>query len=284
MKKLENILSVMFILLIVSGGCKKEALLTESLKAESFLNISYGSHPRNTIDMYLPEIRNKETPVILLVYGDSWSQGDKSSFTDLAKYWCDKGYAAATINYRLTNTAENNFYMAQVQDIDKAIEFIADKAAGWHISQDKFALQGQSSGAHLSLLYSYKFNKDEKVKAVISMAGPTDLTAMHTANPQQGPNLAALIGASPQANPAAYSAASPLSHVNARSKPTLIFHGKLDPIVPYQQSISLDNRLAQSGIDRKLIVFEDTGHEVLNLNNTAAFLAACENWFRLYLK
>ena len=286
MKKLKSILSGIVILLILTSGCNKGVNdpVTEPLKAADHVNVSYGTNTQNTLDIYLPEARDKNTPVIIFVHGGSWFEGDKGSFTDLAKYWRDKGYAAATMNYRLTNTAENNIHPAQVNDIGMAIDFIASKAVDWQVSSDKYALQGASAGAHLSLLYTYKYNTNNKVKAVVSMAGPTDLTGTQMANPMQVQVINWLIGTTIQANPAAYAEASPIIHVSAKSRPTLMFHGKLDILVPYQQSEDLKNRLDQFGIDKKLVLYADTGHEVLNLTNTGSFLADCDNWFKLYLK
>lgn len=285
MKKLKFVFASIALLIIVHTGCKKSAVIpVVPLKSEDFINVSYGANARNKLDIYLPAARDKGTPVILLVHGGSWFEGDKSAFTDLAKYWRDKGYAAATMNYRLTRTAENNIHPAQVNDISKAIEFISSKSVNWQISQEKFALQGYSAGAHLSLLYTYKYDKDNKIKTVISMAGPTDLTLVQLGSPVQAQVVQWLIGSTIQSNPAAYAQASPVTHITAASKPTLIFHGKKDVVVPFQLSADLAARLNQLGVTSKLVLYEDTGHEVLNLNHTASFLLDCENWLKLYLK
>lgn len=286
MNKLKYVLSGLLFIFIISAGCKKAADQPEEtvLSSQDLLNVSYGAHIRNSLDIYLPERRDANTAVILLVHGGSWLGGDKSAFTDLAKYWRDKGYAAATMNYRLTSTPENNIHPAQVNDIAKAIGFIGSKAAEWKISSDKFALQGVSAGGHLSLLYTYKYDNSNKVKTVISMAGPTDFTPTSNLSDTQVEIVQLLIGAPYLSNPSAYAEASPISHVTANSKPTLLFHGKLDIVVPYQQSFDLKNRLAQFSTVHKLVSYEDTGHEVINANYMASFLAECDNWFKLHLK
>lgn len=285
MTKTKSILSGLLFFFIISIGCKKGAdQAVATLTPRDLPNVSYGTHVRNSLDIYLPERRDAKTAVILLVHGGSWFEGDKSAFTDLAKYWRDKGYAAATMNYRYTNTPEKNIHPAQVNDIAKAIEFIASKAGEWKISSDKFALQGASAGGHLSLLYTYKYDTGNKVKAVISMAGPTDFTPTPNVSLLQAQVVQLLIGSSYQSNPSAYAEASPITHVKSNSKPTLLFHGKLDAVVPYQQAVDLRNRLAQVGSVHKLVSYEDTGHEVINVNYMASFLAECDNWFKLYLK
>lgn len=285
MTRTKSILSGLLFFFIISTGCKKVADQTEAtLTSQDFLNVTYGTHVRNSLDMYLPAGRDAKTPVILLVHGGSWFGGDKSAFTDLAKYWRDRGYAAATMNYRFTNTPEKSIHPAQVNDIAKAIDFIGLKSAEWKISSDKFALQGASAGGHLSLLFAYKYDTANKVKAVISMAGPTDLTATGSAGAAQVQVVQWLIGSSYEANPAAYAEASPINHVTASSTPTLLFHGKKDLVVPFQQAIDLKNKLVQFGTVHKLVSYEDTGHEVINVNHMASFLVDCDNWFKLYLK
>lgn len=284
MKKLKAVFASIALLIIFNSSCEKTAVKPViTLKSEDFINVSYGTNARHRLDMYLPAGRDKNTAVILLLHGGSWSAGDKSEFTDLAKHWRDKGYAAATMNYRLTQTPENNIHPAQVNDISKAIEFIGSKSVNWQISQDKFALQGYSSGAHLSLLYTYNYDTDNKVKTVISMAGPTDLTLVQLGSAVQTQVIQWLIGSTIQSNPAAYALASPVTHISASSKPTLIFHGKKDAVVPFQLSAELALRLSRLGVMNKAVLYEDTGHELLNPANTASFLMDCENWLKLYL-
>lgn len=286
MRHLQGLYIILFLALTTAPGCKKKEKedLAVPLKSEDFLNVSYGAAGRNAMDVYLPEIRGRSTPVIVLVHGGSWFEGDKSFFTDLAKYWRGRGYAAITMNYRLTHTPENNIHPAQVNDIGKALDFIAAKSEDWHISSNRFALQGASAGGHLSLLYSYRYEDKSRVKAVISMAGPTDLTMVQLGSPALADVVRWLIGKTYSADPNAYLEASPVNHVDKNSVPTLLFHGKLDVVVPYQQAEILKQKLDQKAAVSKLVLYGDTGHEVLNLNNTAGFLAECEKWFDLYLR
>ncbi len=281
----KNSITGFILLAIVSFGCRKAVEEEpQSLKAEDYLNISYGTNLQNNLDLYLPEIRDSSTPLIILVHGGSWVGGDKSMFTDMAKYLRDKGFATASINYRLTNTAENNIHPAQVNDIAEAIGFISSKANEWQISSGHIALLGASAGAHLSLLYTYAYNGDNKVKTVIAMAAPSDFTAIGNISSAQSEWVEWLIGSSFQANQAAYVQASPITHISGNSKPTLLFHGKLDEVVPYQQSLDLKTKLGQFNVANKLVLYNDTGHEVLNLNYIPSFLIECENWLKFYLK
>ena len=50
--------------------------------------------------LLIPKNSGDEVGLILMIHGGAWVAGDKSAYRDLIKTWADKGYAAATINYR----------------------------------------------------------------------------------------------------------------------------------------------------------------------------------------
>jgi len=283
---MKSIVCLSMLFLLFNSSCKKSEQKQQQteLKAEERMNVSYGPNSRNVMDLYLPAKRSSNTPVILLLHGGSWVEGDKSMFTGLAQYFRDKGYAAATMNYRLTHTAENNIHPAQVNDVAAAINFLSSKAGEYQISANTVGLLGASAGAHIALLYTYAYNTDNKVKTVIGIASPSSFTDTRNINPLTAVYVQYLIGASPADNPQAYVQASPQTHVKAGSKPTLLFHGRQDFVVPVQQSIDLKAKLDAAGVANKLIIFEDTGHETLNAANTPGALLEAENWFKLYLK
>lgn len=276
----------LILLILINAGCKKSDKIDNKqvFKNEDLLEIKYADHPQNSMDIYLPAKRTSSTPVILFIHGGFWFQGDKSMFTDLAKYMRDAGYVSANINYRLTHSAENNIHPAQVNDIAKALGFLKSKASDYKISSSTYALLGASSGAHLAMLYTYQDNQDNLIKTVVSMAGPTNFADTRNANPLQAQVLEWFIGSSFQSNPAAYLQASPITHLSRTSKPTLIFHGKLDVVVPPQQSIDLKAKLDKFNVPNKLIVYDNVGHEFAGIDKSPAFLAELESWLAIHLR
>ena len=276
---MRNFLCGSVIFLTLLGACKKETPLEKTVRTTEILNAEYGADARNKLDLYLPDEWNKETKVIVFVHGDRFLTADKSKFTDLAKFFRDKGYVTASINYQIKNAEEQNIQQVQVADLGKAIKYISAKAEEMGFAPDDFGILGASSGAYISLLYTYKHNNDSRVKAVVSMAGPTNLSELVDKETAL-PSIEWYLGASLQADPMAYKAASPVSYVKTTSKPTLLFHGKLDKVVPEEQSVCLKNKLDDFQVNNKLVIYEDTGHEVLNLNNTASFLGDVDSWFK----
>ncbi|WP_423149747.1 prolyl oligopeptidase family serine peptidase [Rubrolithibacter danxiaensis] len=271
-------------IILVTASCKETTLTEEQpLQEKEFLNVAYGENMLQTFDLYLPANHTLETKVVVLIHGGFWFQGDKSDYTQYAKFFQSQGFAVANINYRLTNTPENNIHPAQVNDIKKALNFISGKAAEWNISSDKFALVGASSGGHLGLLYTYVYNQDNKVKTVVSIAGPTNLTDSRNVLDNQKIVTAWFLGTTIEQSPQIYKKASPITYACEKSKPTLLIHGKDDVIVPVQQAIDLKTKLDQFKIPNNLLLVDNAGHEdVINDANKATVLGSIVMWLNTY--
>ena len=275
---LRTAIAGLLILLLCISGCKTDTGANEiAIAGTDLTDLKYGSHASQSMDMFLPGNRNGNTRTIVFVHGGFWIGGDKAQFTALAKTFRDKGYASAVINYRLSNTPEKNIHPTQVNDLASAIAFIQSRAGEWKISPDDLSLLGASAGGHLALLYAYAYDAGHTVKAVISMAGPSNLMNMQSASPQQAQVVRWFLGTDAQSSPTIYQQASPLSHVTANTNPTLLLHGKLDVIVPYEQSLELKSKLDQFSVKNKLIIYENLGHED-DLNAIPNLVSECESW------
>ena len=53
-----------------------------SATAETMMDVSYGTHAQQKMDIFLPANRTTvDTRVMILIHGGAWSSGDKSDFT-----------------------------------------------------------------------------------------------------------------------------------------------------------------------------------------------------------
>jgi dipeptidyl aminopeptidase/acylaminoacyl peptidase len=285
MKKQYGFASLILSITLFIGACSKSDTKDDiSLAAEEKLSISYAAGEKNTFDLYLPANRNADTKTVVLIHGGFWFGGNKEELTEYAKFLQQQGFAVANINYRLTNTNENNIHPAQVNDIQKAIDYISAKASEWNISDD-FGLVGASAGGHLALLYTYAYNTGNKVKTVVSIAGPTNLSDTRNTNNTQRQIVSLLLGSTLEQNPTVYAQASPITHVSSSTKPTLLVHGKLDAIVPYQQAVDLKARLEENNIKNNLLLYDNAGHEnVINEQNRSLVLPLIADWLDSTIK
>lgn len=272
--------ALLVLAVVMTGACKKvEDLVDNTFNSKELMNVSYGSDANNVMDVYLPAGRDESTPVVIFVHGGSWISGDKSEFSAYASLLRRKGFAVVNMNYRLVNASGSIRLAEQRNDLKTAVDYVYSKASEWNVS-NKIGLLGASAGAHLSLLYTYKDNSDNKVKTVVSLAGPTNFTDTRNVSLQQATLVQQLVGADFLTNLQPFRDASPIFQVSASSRPTLIFHGRTDTTVPVQQSVDLKAALEAAGVKNKLVIYEGTGHEVINAGNTEAFFAEVESWLR----
>ncbi len=256
--------------------------------ATSMPNVAYGIDALQKMDVYLPANRTTATTkVMIVIHGGGWNIGDKSDMTayvDILKTRLPD-YAFFNINYRLTSLANSTPFPAQELDVKAVTDFINSKRAEYLIS-DKFVLLGASAGAHLALLQAYK-NTTPKIKAVVDLYGPTDMTDMYT-NPASTfiapTSIAFVVTGNPFGTPALfssiYNSSSPINYVSTVSPPTIIFHGGADSLVRPTQSTRLIAKLAQNNVVNKYVFYPQEVHayQGANLNDTfdkaIAFLTA----------
>lgn len=275
--KVKFFLGIIILFQLISS-CKTEPATNAAVPTD-ILNIRYAEHPDNTFDVYLPAKRNGNTRTVILLHGGFWLEGDKSDMTEYAEFLRDQGFACVTMNYRLTNTPENNFHPAQVNDVGKVIDYVTTKAIDWHVSPGRFGLLGYSAGGHIALLYTYASNTNGKVKTVVSIAGPSNLADSAGVAPAVVPIVTKLIGLPIKNNLSVYQQASPVFHISATSKPTFLVHGKADKIVPYKQSVDLQAKLQQFNVKTELRLYDKAGHDFADPAIVDSLFTEVAAWF-----
>ena len=259
-----SFISPLVVLTLSFNSCVKPAPGI-NLPAEIIENVAYGSDPKQKMDIYLPENRSADsTKLIVVIHGGGWNGGDKREYAPYISELQKRlpGYAYANINYRLCNlNSGSNRFPAQENDVKAAIEFLRKKSPEYKVSQS-MVLLGASAGAHLALLQGYKIDKQERVKAVISFFGPSDLIDLYNnpANPSIPLLLNAVTGTSPTQDKNFYRQSSPINFVTRQSPPTLILHGGKDFLVPEKQSTLLKDKLESLGVVNKYVYYPNEGH------------------------
>jgi acetyl esterase/lipase len=145
----------------------------------------------------------------------------------------------------------------QIEDIHLIIEKL--KNTDYTLSDD-YAMIGASAGAHLAMLYAYKFDTNHEVKAIADIVGPADFTdPQYLSHPLYSYASLNLIGtATPTI--AQIQEVSPALYVNAHSAPTIMFYGGVDPLVPASQGPGLRDKLNAAGVTNEFNFYADGGH------------------------
>lgn len=312
MKSIFRIVLVLFFLGVSFTSCKKDApVITDpviKVEAQTVLDVSYGSHPLQKMDVYLPANRSSATNVIIFVHGGSFISGDKSDFTFLVKELVRANFAVLNVNYRLVDatglfdTPVKHMESAvkikdQVTDISSIVNYALAKAKEWQVSETKLALAGHSAGATLSLLYGYDALNTNKVKAIANLAGALDQTFLDI--PFYNfliPSVFLEAGyrytgyeVGPTTDPY-YRAISPLYVANASQKiPTLTVFPELNDVngLPKQNRATFDaftSKLTSLGVPNKFVQIAGADHEFTKAGNVDIVLKETVDYFNATLK
>ncbi|MBK8609513.1 MAG: prolyl oligopeptidase family serine peptidase [Chitinophagaceae bacterium] len=247
-----------------------------NLPQRVILDTAYGNDAKQKMDIYLPAGRNSTTKVIIMIHGGAWQAGDKSEVTFFKTMFWQRWPEAAVvnINYRLASNTNNIHHAEIMADIKNAVNFITNNKTTFAIS-DTLALWGNSAGAHLALLYTYAENTNNHVKAVADLYGPAkinDWSWYNSFNIFLGQSIKNVLttynGSTWENDSTYYYLNSPWERVNANSKPTIIFHGTIDVIVPLYQSQWLHGKLNSLNVPNEYYEYFLDGHGFNQTNNT----------------
>lgn len=117
---------------------------------------AYGSDSeRQRFDFWKAK-SEKPTPVVLLIHGGGWVNGDKKSYgANVINKYLDAGISVAAVNYRFIAQAMEQKVeppvKAPVTDAARVVQTIRSKAKEWNIDPNRIGATGGSAGACTSL-------------------------------------------------------------------------------------------------------------------------------------
>ena len=243
-------------------------------------NIAYADtdEPAQRLDLLLPEKRNsdKPLPVVVFIHGGGWRNGSKTSdIGKVAPYVASGDYAAASIEYRLSDKGQ---WPAQIHDCKAGIRWIKAHAEKYNLDANKIAVWGTSAGGHLVAMLGVTAGDKEldgvlgkhtdqttHVTCVLNFFGPSDLLTMNDKPSKMDHNApdspeSLMVGGLIQENKAKANNASPLHPVTKDDAAILTMHGTADPLVPYDQSVRFHAKLLKAGVDSTFVTILEGGH------------------------
>jgi acetyl esterase/lipase len=249
---------------------------------QAYRDLAYidDGHERHRLDLFVPQKSAQPLPLIIWIHGGGWSGGDKSGCPPLRSGYTQRGFAVASLNYRLSQHA---VFPAQIEDCKAAIRWLRAHAKQYHLNPDRFGVWGSSAGGHLVALIGTSgdvrefdvgenLNVSSRVQCVMDDYGPTLFTEMdlhriagatlvHDAPDSPESRLIGGLISDP-ANAAKVARANPITYVTKDDPPFLIVHGDADPLVPHHQSEMLFDALKSAGVRVRFNTVKGGGHGV----------------------
>ncbi|PTT42877.1 alpha/beta hydrolase [Chryseobacterium sp. HMWF028] len=260
MKKDVKVILIFISLFFLWTSCtEKKIKLGKDINFDKEENIHYENSPDEVMDLYIPHTElPKEKDVFIMIHGGGWRGGNKSQLTFFTLSMMQKfpDHIFVNMNYRLASATQFGL-PNQTDDIKKVAELLKKKL-GYSPS---LILLGNSAGGHLSMLYAYQFDIDKKIKAVINIVGPADLSDSGFRNYQEysfverrlvDPRI-------PKPGTSRIDFASPVKWINKNSPSTLSYYGNSDRVIPFTQGKILDSTLNKNHVIYESYQF-DGGH------------------------
>ncbi len=121
----------------------------------NFTNERYGTHERNTFDIWLAD-SDKPTPLVMYIHGGGFIGGDKSRYYD-SEDWVrllEAGISVASINYRFMSEPPYGI-LGSMNDSKRCLQYIRANAEKYNIDKNSIACSGGSAGAGTSLWLAF---------------------------------------------------------------------------------------------------------------------------------
>ena len=219
----------------------KAILTTTDARIER--NISFGNAPWQKLDLYA---QRQEAPVVVFIYGGSWSSGEKSDYAFVADAFIRKGYTVAIPDY---GKYPNVTYPTFVEDVAAAIAWATNNLT---TAGQPLYLAAHSAGAHSAALvatdnrYLQAHNLTPSViSAFAGLAGPYNFTPE---DPQYVKTFGKENFTDMKAN----------THVSGDEPPTLLMHAKGDNLVSAKNAASFEQRLKEHDVDAETVFYSES--------------------------
>lgn len=309
-------MALVFCMLLTLQGCK-----TVYGKAYTYLTLIDSTGAEISLDLQLmtppetaPTLDNGLYPALLFVHGGAWEAGNKfgNGFDAEINTAAQKGYVAASINYRLATLNEDgtvsNPWPAQIQDVKCAVRWLRANAEQFRIDPARIGIMGISAGGHLALMAaeapdvaefesaSCEHAASSEVSVAVSFSGIADMASTWNGSDLMRAKIVKLLDLAAPTNVTFNELdaatrnliwdADPIQYIGQADVPVLIAHPANDFLVPMLNSQIYYDALMGDGRDAYLLRLDRGGH-FTNEDGTAAnnySEVQMYRWFDRHLK
>ena len=232
-----------------------------------------------TLTVYLPEKKDSFLTAVIICPGGGYAglamEHEGSAVT---KTFNEKGVAAFVLKYRLpADSTVNNKEIVPLQDAERAIQLVREKAKEWNINPDKIGIMGFSAGGHLASTLGTHYNMIviDNLKNInlrpdfMILVYPVISFADSLAHMGSRENL---IGKN--ANAEKIKLYSNELQVTTQTPPAFLIHAGDDKTVKVENSILFFEALQKNKVPSEMHIYEKGGHGFGLHNSTTK-----DEWF-----
>ncbi len=220
--------------------------------------LSFGAHPRQRLDVFVPASPPPATgaPVIVFYYGGRWESGHREDYLFVGEALASRGFVTVIPDYRGWPEV---LFPQFLRDAALATAWAKNHAADFGGDARHVFLMGHSAGAHIAMLLStnpeYLAEVGESPKhlaGVVGIAGPYDFL------PLKSERVKAIFAAARDPRET-----QPIHFVTGAEPPLLLLTGAEDDIVEPGNSTRLATKVQTLGGSAVSITYAGHGHRSL---------------------
>ncbi len=220
------------------------------------LDLSYGTHPKQRLDVYEATPRRDGAPVFIFLHGGGFRECDRRQYGYVAGPLAPGGVVTVVASYRLLP----DHYPAQAHDTEAIVAWVHANIRRFGGAPGRIYVGGHSAGAIMSTFAALQRDwtarlhlPSDVVKGVVAVSGPYDL------------RQATGFVADYLPDPATRAGASPLLQVAAGAPPMIVAFGTLE--APYAKGSPLfADALVRAGAEARLIPLAGMQHDATALS------------------
>lgn len=217
------------------------------------------------------------TAVIICPGGGYWINAISHEGTDVAKKFNERGIAAFVLKYRIPNEASmENKEIGPLQDAQRAIQMVRERAKEWNIDGNKIGIMGFSAGGHLASTAGTHFNTAQITNGANISLRPDFMILIYPVISFQASighlgSRDQLVGKDPSKEKVDFY--SNELQVTAATPPAFLVHASDDGAVKSENSILFYQSLIRNNIPAELHIYQKGGHGFGMNNKTTS-----DNW------
>ncbi len=223
------------------------------------LDIPYGDHERQKVDIYLPDDEALAgLPVLLFMHGGAWRNGERNWVGFMAPPVVAWPAILVSVGYRLAPAAK---FPAPLEDCLDALAWVYRNIEEQGGDSDRLFVGGHSSGGHLASLVALRPDLVERrglpadaVKACFPLSAPLECRLDRSDGRRKAVILNLL------ARPEDDRDATPLTHTAGNRVPFYLSHGSQDLPEVMENNRRMSESLAGEDCAVRYEVFEGLGH------------------------
>ena len=241
-----------------AAGTEPVTAVAAAQHAGELSSLRYGAGAQQLVEFLQPDPTSfpGRRPLVVYLHSGGWVGGDRTALNDIAAAQLARGYAVASVEYRLATTSPTGTPIASfpgaIWDVKTAIRFLKASARTLDLDPERIVLMGSSAGGHLASFVGATAGTfeppnlpaplrkvDSTVAAVVDIVGPTDLTTFErTPHPWAAGLTASFLGC-PAPTPGAVltcseealRTASVATYLDASDPPIYLAYGAEDTLV-----------------------------------------------------